>query len=708
MILTSKKWILPDEINEQDEQLVLSQRLLLARGWEMDSIALFLNKKDRVWHDASLLPDMDRATDRILQAILQHEHILVLGDYDADGVTATALFIHFFRTINVPCSYLIPDRACEGYGLSEEIVQKIRGISPSLVVTVDCGVANLQEVSSLYKLGIDVVISDHHEVKESLPLAHAVVNPKRKDNIYPFPSLAGVGVALKLVSALCHRLSDRVPETLWRSYLDLAAIGTVADVVPLLDENRTIVLEGLSLLRSKMRIGIQALYDITNEDQKNREINSGWISFVLVPRINAAGRISDASRAVELLLSDDIVESKRLAHMLQEDNLHRQEIEASILNEAIQKIEHPEDGQVSILEETGPIMIYGRNWHPGVAGIVASRLVTKYHRPTIVFSDDAGHAGWLKGSARTISDYNILEAITHAKEFTKHFGGHPKAAGISLSKDQLAQFTEKMREYRAEDFARERKEEIRIDYVLAPQELTFETYESIETLAPFGEGNREPRLLVNGLCIDAASPIGQGKHLKLTLSSPSLPRSSFEAIGFGLGNLSELCKVGERIDVVFEMNINVWGSQKNLSLQIIDFHFAKTGDLTYDSPEIFEELYRNHLPLPQMARLAKMPVEKLCPSKDEVKHVYQFLRSNMNDGVSVCEVALLARLISAHRIIELTPFALSRILEIFAEAGLLRVHMRTASHIGFSLLFIDGKVKLDSTQTYRRIFAFGG
>jgi len=708
VILTSKKWILPDELTEQDHHLVLSQRLLLSRGWKMDSIDLFLNKKDRVWHDPSLLPDMDSAVERILRAIQQHEHILVFGDYDADGITATALLIHFFRTIDVSCSYLIPDRACEGYGLSEVLVEKIRVLSPSLVVTVDCGVANIQEVSLICKCGIDVVITDHHEVKESLPIAHAVVNPKRKDNRYPFSSLAGVGVALKLVSALCHHLSDRVPETLWRSYLDFAAIGTVADVVPLLDENRTIALEGLSLLRTKKRPGIQALYDITNEDQKNREINSGWISFVLVPRINAAGRMSDASRAVELLLSDDIDESKRLAHMLQEDNQHRQEIEASILNEATQKIEHPEDGQSSILEKKGPIIIYGKNWHPGVAGIVASRLVTKYHRPTIVFSEDTGHDGWLKGSARAVSDYNILEAITYAKEYTMHFGGHPKAAGISLSKDQLAQFTEKMCEYRAEDFSGERSEEIQIDYVLTPSELTFETYEAMETLAPFGEGNREPRFLVFGLCIDAASPCGHGKHLKLMLSSPDLPDSSFEAVGFGLGNLSELCKVGERIDVVFEMNINVWMSRKRLSLQIIDFHFAKTGDLTYDSPEVFEKLYKSHLPLSQMARLAKLPVEKLCPSKDEVKHVYQFLRSNMNDGVSYCEISLLARLISAHRMIELTPFGLSRILEMFSEAGLLRIHMRTDSRIGFSLLFIDGKVKLDSTQTYRRIFAFGG
>ena len=709
MILIEKKWNMPETASRDVKSLPLTSRLLVSRGiTEMEAMRDFLSDKHNGWHDPMLFPDMERACVRISAAITGGETILVYGDYDADGITATALLILFLRKTGADCSYLIPDRMSEGYGMSGALFSRIIEKKPSLVITVDCGVADFDEVASLNRAGIDVIITDHHEVKPELPAALAVLNAKRADSLYPFSQLSGVGVALKLVQALCTRLAPLTKPEDWRAYLDLAALGTIADVVPILDENRMLVKEGMAVLTQMKRIGVRALYDIAH--QNDQKLSATSVSFMLIPRINASGRMGDASRAVELLMTADEETAVTLAGILSQENTRRQEIELAIFDEAVALLENPKEGDPVVHTHTGPILVCGKNWHPGVIGIVASRLTARYNRPAIVFTEVSGQEGFLKGSARACEGYNILEAIEFAQEFTQQFGGHPKAAGITVAADMFAQFSKSLEEYDLQRSEEPCEPSIGIDASLTAEDFTLETCREIAGLAPFGEGNREPKFLVRNCIIRQASGCSNGKHLKIQflLPGPEGEGTICDGICFGMGHLEELYQPGITVDVVFGLTISVWKNRESLSMQVADMHFSKTGALLYDTPEVFEKLYENHLPLKQLAVLSKTAVEKLLPEKDDFKKTYQFLRTRCADEITLCDLGLMARFVSANYGISLHGFALGRILDVFVEAGLIRLYSRRGQRVCFTLLFVDGKVKLENTPTYQRLFAGGG
>ena len=696
-------------LSPEEELLPLSHRLLHARGvTNREDVLAFLNPDLNEWHDPALFPDMEIACERISRAISQKETILIYGDYDADGITATALLTLFLEKTGAACSYIIPDRASEGYGMSELLFAKIFERKPDLLITVDCGVANIEEVAAITRAGIDVIITDHHEVKPVLPSACAVLNAKRSDSRYPFSQLSGVGVALKLVQALCVVLSPMTRKDDWRAYLDLAVIGTIADLVPVLDENRVLVREGMAVLAKMERPGIRALFEASL--QKDPRITSTTVGFVFVPRINAAGRMGDAARAVELMMTQDYDEAQSIAEELSRENTRRQEIELSIYEDAVRILENPGDGTNVVHAVTGPILVRGKDWHPGVIGIVASRLVSRYHRAAIVFTENSGQEGMIKGSARACEGYNILEAILYAQEFTDQFGGHPKAAGISVSATKYDAFANRIREYEQQNEDEPCVPTIIVDGLLTAADLTLDTCREVAFLGPFGEGNREPRFAVRGCRIIRTEICGKGKHLKIrfAISDDAKQESVFDAIAFGLAEHDILYQPESQVNVVVSMSISTWGNRESMSLQIVDIHFARSGRMIEDAPDILEKLYENDLPFKQMAVLSKESVDTLLPDKESVKAVYQFLRTYCTDDISLCDASLLARYVSAHYSMTLHGFALLRILDIFEEAGLLRIYSRKGQRICFTLIFVEGKVKLENTKTYQRLFIEGG
>ena len=705
VILLEKKWEDPFEFSEEYLRLPLSERVLVARGFsdEKDRQA-FLSGKPEAWHDPFLLPDMKKSCDRIYRAIAERERILVFGDYDADGVTATALLVMFLRKAGADCEYMIPDRLSEGYGMSEGLFSRIRAYEPSLMITVDCGISDVDEIDSLTRSNIDVIVTDHHEVKPILPAAFAVVNAKRKDSTYPYPLLSGVGIALKLVEALSSVLFPITNKEEWKEYLDLAMLGTIADVVLLTDENRTIVKRGLERVSHDCRVGIRALIDVSGQEDK--QLSSISISYLLVPRINASGRMGDATRAVELLMTQDEGTAREIATLLTEENVKRQEIELRIFTEAVASIEQAEDS-IHTLASNGPIVVMGENWHPGVIGIVASRLVSRYYRPAIVFTKDSGQKGILKGSARSVEGFNILASIIYAREFTAQFGGHPKAAGISVHEDVFPRFVDKLSEYaQLEAESISETASCKPDARISSLDVSNEAARELKRLEPFGEGNPEPCFLLERLVIEQTASCGHGRHLKIKLKISEDGQSrTLDGIAFGYGQYEELFRVGDSVDILCSLSLSVWKERESLSLMIRDIRFSRSGEIVWDSPDIIESLYRSNLGLKQLSLLSKLKPEALMPQKDDFKRVYQFLRTHCTPGFQLCDVRILSRYIQACYNSPIHGFALMRILDVFEEAGLLRIDFRKGQRIGFSLLFVDGKVKLENTSTYQRIFS---
>ena len=720
MRLIENQWVGPPELPAEAVNLPLAERVLLARGFSTsEARAAFLSDSMTVFHDPFLLPDMESACDGILSAVRDGRKILIYGDYDADGITATSILYLYLKRLGARADYLIPDRVAEGYGISENLFDDIFSRSPDLLVTVDCGIANIDEIDRLVRHGIDVIVTDHHEVKDTLPDALAVVSAKRTDSLYPFPHLCGAGVALKLVHALCETQAGSVGADdkasgrraagfgageSWKDYLDLAAIGTIADVVSLQDENRSIVRLGLDMIQNSKRPGIRALAELIM--RKDEPLTSSSISYQMVPKINAAGRMGDASRAVELMICEDPAKAEELARELIEENVRRQDVEASMFEEAVRQV----DGMMKEKDFSfkSPIVVCGTDWHSGIVGILASRLVQRYRRSAIVFTEQSGQDGTLKASARSSNGYNILEAIRYASEHVEQFGGHPKAAGITIRKDKYDAFRSAIRDYAERILAESGDTPIHIDAELTAFELTLPAQRDLALLQPYGENNREPVFLLKKARIARTLLCGQDKHLKIFLTTD--PDTSgnltdvLEGIAFGFGDKAALYKEGRMVDVLFSLRANNWMNKETLSMSILDLRFSKTGNLLEDAPDVPEKLYINGLPLRQIAILAKQRTEDLLPGKSDIRNVYIFLKNHCCEEVCECDANLLSAMINAEFGSVLTAFSLMRIIDVFSEAGLLAVIFRQAVRVCFHLLFVEGKVKLENTDAYQKIF----
>lgn len=547
-----------DKVNLLSKSLGLTPivaGILVNRGIDTPEEAeKFLNGGIDSLYPPYMIDDMEKAVGIILDNIDEGNKILIHGDYDADGVTSTSILIKALERIGGKPGYYIPDRFDEGYGFSADAIKKAVEEGFSLIITVDCGSSNCEEVAKAKEQGLQIIITDHHEVPAIYPEADAFVNTKKPGDKYPFKDLSGAGVALKLVSALYSELGRDD----WVDFLDLAAIGTVADVVPLIGENRIIVKAGLELINRVKRPGIARLLQIAN--WKRKSLIPWDISFIIAPKINAAGRLDDATVALKFLLEENPDEASKLAEQLVSLNEERQRVEQSI-KEKIEKIinENPD-----LL--TQPVWVFGsQGWHQGVIGIVASRFADSFKRPVYLISIDNDGMG--RGSARCSDNYNIYEALNSSKDLLLHFGGHRLAGGFSLNADNIDEFRKRVSD--PEHFTATGKH-IKIDARLSPDEISLSLAHDIEKLSPFGEGNSKPVFISRRIKFQSVTPVGAtDQHLKVWISPGKNYPSDLKGIFFGKGSLAAEIRPNDLLyDILYNLDIDEWNNQEELSLKI--------------------------------------------------------------------------------------------------------------------------------------------
>ncbi len=520
--------------------------LLTQRGLdEHNRVKEFVRPNMTHLHDPFLLPDMKEAVNRILLAKKRGEQVTVFGDYDADGLTSTAVVYTCLQSLGMKADCYIPDRMNEGYGLNREALEDIRNRGTTLVITVDLGVTALEETQIE---GLDFVITDHHQPLEELPHVCAVVDPKRDDCKSPFRELAGVGVAFKLVWALQY---ERPLEEILRETIDLVCLGTIADIVPLRGENRFFAKCGLKYIEQTKRPGLRSL--VTKSGYKT--VDSTAVGFGLAPRINSAGRMGNARLALELLLTRDEQKGEQLAEELCRLNLLRQKTEQEIFEQAEKKI------QASVLN-CPVLVVSGEGWHQGVIGIVASKLMNQYDKPVVLLSIENGIA---HGSARSVEGFPIFDALYECEHYLLRFGGHDKAAGMTLKAEDISGFAEELNQVAEAVTMGEIGEGLTIDLCLPPSKVTLELAQKMSFFEPFGEGNPQPVFVMEDVEIKNCVPTRDGKHLRLTAQKDG---QSFSCIGFGMGNyLPE-----ERADIAFCVTVNTFRGQTSLNLMIKDIH----------------------------------------------------------------------------------------------------------------------------------------
>ena len=539
----------------------LQEQILINRGLsDSESARSFLNPRLARMADPMLLKDMDCAISTIIKAFENQDKITIYGDYDADGLTAAALLLNFFSGLDIPVSYYIPNRLGEGYGLNKHAIEKIAANGTALIITVDCGASNSDEIALAKKLGMKVVVTDHHQIPEPFKPCCPVVNPHRPDCSFPFKDLAGVGVTFFLLVALRASLREmgwfktRLEPDL-REYLDMVALGTVADRVPLLDQNRILVSSGMEYMARSRWEGIKAMKEVAGIT--GATITSEDIAFKLAPRLNAPGRMGAPEKGIEILTVKKPRPAQVLAFDINAANQNRRKTEKSILDQIENTIKRPEE-----IKNLRTLFMAGENWHKGVLGIVASRLVNKYHRPSFVLTIQDGMA---VGSGRSIDGFNLYEALSRISHLFEKMGGHTHAAGLTLKAKRLETFRNEL-EALAKETLNEKEivNTIDVDAELSLQDIDLETISRIRAFAPFGEGNPEPLFLARSLEVTGSWIVGN-THLKLKVKQG---KAIFDAIGFGLAEFHPL--KGKMLDIVFTPTLNQWQGQEKIQLRVVD------------------------------------------------------------------------------------------------------------------------------------------
>lgn len=549
----NKKWEFYEENSEEIIDIAkkhniseLLTKILVNRGITDDKeIDTFLNPTRNDFYDPYLMPDMDKAVERIIKAINNQEKVMIYGDYDVDGITSITVLEKFLEERGLKTGHYIPNRLEEGYGLNENAIRSIAEQKYTLMITVDCGISGIEEVELANQLGIETIITDHHEQSESLPNAYAIINAKRKDSQYPFRGLAGCGAVFKLIQAISLRLGLEEKEFL--KYLDIVCVGTISDIVPLVDENRVIAKLGLKLVAQTRNIGLREL--ILQSGYK--KIDSNTISFGVAPRINACGRMGYQEEALDLFLTNNIEEARKITARLNSYNLERQTKEKDIFEQAIKELEKED------IEKLNTIVLSGDNWHHGVIGIVASKLTEKFYKPTILicFEDNIG-----KGSGRSLPGFDLHEALVESSAYLEKYGGHEMAVGLSLKKEKYNDFKLAFEEIAKSKNIQQIIPVIKIDSIITAKDVNKKTIQDLEMLEPFGEKNKNPIFVYKNLKIDSIRALSEGKHLKLTLKDDNL---LINAIGFNLGYLSEEYLIGDKIDIAGNLEINKYGRRRD-------------------------------------------------------------------------------------------------------------------------------------------------
>ena len=696
MIKPKKLWIhKPDfkgKIHVADNLPVsqLIAKILMNRGIKNphDMIS-FLNPDYSGLHDSFLLKDMEMAVKRILNAIETNQRITIYGDYDVDGITSTSILFLFLKENNGNVDYYIPDRIEEGYGLNIEALKKIRNTGTDLVITVDTGIAAANEVEFAKKIGLDIIITDHHECQEKIPEAYAVIDPKQRKCNYPFKSLAGVGVAFKLIQALATAL--RIEESIWK-YMEIVALGTVADVVPLIDENRIFVKKGFENIPNTWNVGLRALLKIAG--YKTGVITTGLIGFGVAPRLNAAGRMGDAKRGIELFITENEERAIAIAEELNEENKNRQLMEQGIIEEAIELIERDLD-----MDKTRVIVIASKNWHHGVIGISASRIMEKYYRPTILMCIEDGVA---KGSARSIEGFNIFEALSESSKFLTKFGGHEMASGLSMEEENIDNFRIFINQYANDKMDKKTlTPKLYLDEIINISDIDLGVISELEKMEPFGAGNPQPLFSFESTIYNTR-PVGkENKHLKITFGDSN---KHIDAIGFGFGNYIDRLSSGQRISTAVSLEKNEWNNTIKPQLYIRDLKSPKEEEIAFKN---YISLYNSIKnldggnPEDTFNKTSKIcyTIKENIPIRADFAALYRYLR--LLESLNLNAVYLDTLIRECGKTINTNAFKILICMDIFMELDLLQYRFKDDRIIFKNLS--NEKVHLEESKILQEI-----
>ncbi len=676
-----KKWVVLPLNKERAAELSRSYELpfflammLEIRGIRTREQIEALLQEDADFFDPLLLPDMEKAVDRIRRAVDEMDRIAVYGDYDADGVTSTAILYSYLESCGADVMFYIPEREGEGYGMNTGAIDTLHERGVRLIVTVDNGIASVREVEYAKSLGIDVVITDHHRPQEQLPQAVAVVDPFRRDCDLPYKYFSGVGVAFKLITALEGPDCDM--QALLDNYADLVAIGTIGDVVPLEGENRILVKKGLKLIAQSDRLGLHCLLE--HAGAADRTPTAGNVAFTIVPRINATGRIGSPDRAVRLLVSEDPEEADQLSCEICEDNNFRRTIEGEIYESALKLLrENPSRAFDRVL------VVDGEGWHHGVIGIVASRLTEKFGKPCIVLSRTGEEA---KGSGRSVEGFSLFEAICACSDLMTKFGGHPMAAGLTMPADKIEEFRQRINRYAAALPGGVPAPVLTLDCKLKPGGLNVEMVQSLAWMEPFGTGNPEPLFGLFGMKLEEIAPVGGGKHLRLVFSRDGV---RVRCMKFHMTPEEFPYRPGDVLDLAVTLDAKPFRGEPVLSVFIREM---KLSDLDPESLIQDQELYERYR---RGERLTPGQAERITPDRAVFAAVYRWLRENGGWDQSV--LVLLSRIGGG-----LSLAKLLIALEVLEERGLLALDM-DGERMCVQLKKVEGKVDLTMSPLLRRI-----
>lgn len=606
--MSLKKWnvkhLSSDDVNRIAKTFSIPEitaKLLVSRGLTDDSsISEFINNQYE-FSDPFLLADMDKAVSRINKAIDNFEKIAVYGDYDCDGITATAILYTYFSSAGADVEYYIPERN-EGYGLNKNAIDSLSKMGVNLIVTVDNGISALDECRYIAELGMDIVITDHHQLSEQLPEAVAVVNPYRPENNIVFKEFCGAGIALKLVAAMENDVFSAA-----EYFGELAAIGTIGDVMPLKHENRTLVKYGLEMLADTANIGIAALIEACGF--KGKKISAEAVAFSLIPRINAAGRMGNAALALQLLISEDDDEAFEIANQLCRLNSDRQRNEAAIMADISDMI----NKKPQILYDD-IIVLAGNGWHAGVIGVVSARIAEKYGKPNVILSVDGDTA---VGSARSVGDFSLFNALKKAEKYYIKFGGHKSAAGMTLKASDIEVFRETINSHSDLETA----DAYEIDAVVKLSELTLENINALSLAAPFGAGNPKPLFCIENVKICGIYPMSENKHIRVKLADGS---DEVYAVMFNCSDKAFVCSTGDFADVIVSAEINVYKNQTGVSIKICDARPVKFNQSAFFAAR------KTFYSLMKSDKIDKKMESRIIPSREQTAYIYKYILAVQN------------------------------------------------------------------------------
>ena len=689
-------------------------KLLYNRGYQDPiSATSFVRMENEMLRNPFDMADMMKGVERIKKAIDTKEKITVYGDYDVDGVTSVCTLYLYLKSLGADVEYYIPNRSGEGYGVSVAAIDSIKQAGTTLIITVDTGITANDEVTYAKSVGVDFLITDHHECRSDLPEAAAVINPHRPDCKYPFKELAGVGVVFKLICAYEeYRTGDsRMQSTLRiiKEYADLVAIGTIADVMPIKEENRIIVKYGLNMIENTNRIGLAALIDVASTRQDNKrverfdrnkrkrrtKITSSFIGFTLAPRINAAGRVRSATIAVELFLTEKYSEAVRIAEQLCSANKERQAEENKIMQEAYDKIDSLD------INKNPVIVLNADDWHHGVIGIVSSRITEKYCRPSILVSFDGNdedvdlleNVG--KGSGRSIKGMNLVDALCYCSDHLVKFGGHELAAGLSVTREQLPIFIEKINEFARANLSEEDMVPvIEADCEIDFADATVALADSLQLLEPYGVGNPVPQFIMKNVFVSEVSGVSENKHTRFTLTDG---KSSISAMYFSNSPADLGICTGDKVDILFNLGINEWQDRKNVQLIIRDIKISMSSEKQYKrNRQIFEDI---------KAGATFSSDDGYFPEREDFVTVYKFLQNSLYAGVDTfTHKDLLTKLSNSNSSAgEIGYVKLKFMIMVFKEMNLLQIDEFEDEKYRFKLQYSTAKKNLNKSSILKKL-----